>query len=129
MGAMAGVQGGRILSYAQWGIGLDPVTAGYGLDCNASVHASSFPTSSDSRLKANVEQIKGALASLLSLRGVRFDWDQAHGTQRSYPEGRHIGVIGQDVEAAFPEVVSEWLVQDDAGELTGETVSPSTTAG
>lgn len=57
--------------------------------------------SSDRRLKENIKPIENALQSLDSLEGVYFNWKD---TSR---EGRQIGLIAQDVEKAFPEVVSE----------------------
>lgn len=59
------------------------------------VTAPNFVSSSDARLKAEVETIVGALALLGSLRGVRFTMDGS----------RQIGVIAQEVEAVLPEVV------------------------
>lgn len=53
---------------------------------------------SDSRLKENVLQIRQALPKLLSIQGVEFDWKET---------GNHsIGVVAQNVNEVFPEVVS-----------------------
>ena len=57
--------------------------------------------SSDERLKDNVKTIEGALAKVLSLRGVEFDWNDK---QQTY-SGHDYSVIAQDVEQAFPELV------------------------
>ena len=59
------------------------------------VTAPNFVSSSDARLKSEVETISDALALVASLRGVRFSMD---GT-------RQIGVIAQEVEPVLPEVV------------------------
>ena len=59
------------------------------------VTAPNFVSSSDARLKSDVETIADALALVCALRGVRFTMD---GT-------RQIGVIAQEVEAVLPEVV------------------------
>ena len=59
------------------------------------VTAPNFVSSSDARLKTEVETIVGALALVGSLRGVRFTMDGS----------RQIGVIAQEVEAVLPEVV------------------------
>lgn len=60
--------------------------------------------SSDSRLKTNVETISGSsLTKLLTLKGVTFDWSDNE-KAKNHP-GRQIGVIAQDVEAVFPELV------------------------
>ena len=59
------------------------------------VTAPNFVSSSDARLKSEVETIAGALAIVCALRGVRFTMD---GT-------RQIGVIAQEVAPVLPEVV------------------------
>ncbi len=59
------------------------------------VTAPNFVSSSDARLKSDVETIAGALALVSALRGVRFTMDGS----------RQIGVIAQEVDAALPEVV------------------------
>lgn len=56
---------------------------------------------SDLELKKELIPIKNATASLMSLRGVSFAWkDEEMGT------GREFGIIAQEVEAVFPELVS-----------------------
>lgn len=59
------------------------------------VTAPNFVSSSDARLKSDVETIANALTIVSALRGVRFTMDGS----------RQIGVIAQEVEAALPEVV------------------------
>lgn len=59
------------------------------------VTAPNFVSSSDARLKNEVETISDALVLVASLRGVRFTMD---GT-------RQIGVIAQEVAPVLPEVV------------------------
>jgi hypothetical protein len=57
---------------------------------------------SDSRLKENVEVIENALSKVQAIRGVTFTRNDVEDQ-----EERHAGVIAQEVEAVFPEVVSE----------------------
>ena len=59
------------------------------------VTAPNFVSSSDARLKSEIETIAEALAIVSGLRGVRFTMD---GT-------RQIGVVAQEVAAVLPEVV------------------------
>jgi len=59
------------------------------------VTAPNFVSSSDARLKSDVETIAGALALVSALRGVRFTMDGM----------RQIGVIAQEIEPVLPEVV------------------------
>ena len=57
---------------------------------------------SDSRLKENVEVIENALSKVQAMRGVTFTRNDVENK-----EERHAGVIAQEVEVVFPEVVSE----------------------
>lgn len=68
------------------------------------VTAPNFVSSSDARLKTEIETITEAVAIVSALRGVRFTMD---GT-------RQIGVIAQEVEAILPEVVRD----NEAGQLS-----------
>ena len=69
------------------------------------VTAPNFVSSSDARLKSDVEIIANALALVCALRGVRFTMD----------DSRQIGVIAQEVEAVLPEVVQ---ADADTGQLS-----------
>jgi hypothetical protein len=59
---------------------------------------------SDERLKENVFTISGSLDKLMSIRGVEFDWKTMPGVHDN--EGHDIGVIAQEIEKVFPEVVT-----------------------
>ncbi len=54
---------------------------------------------SDERLKENIKPIKNSLETIEKLNGVTFDW-KANGKSS-------IGVIAQDVQKVFPELVKE----------------------
>jgi hypothetical protein len=58
-------------------------------------------TSSDIRLKKNIQPLHGALDKLALLKGVTFDWKDAH-----RPQGSQLGLIAQDVEKVFPSLVT-----------------------
>ena len=59
--------------------------------------------SSDARMKEDVRPVANALSRLLQVRGVEFTWKKG-----SPDEGkRSLGVIAQEVEKVFPELVSE----------------------
>ncbi len=65
---------------------------------------------SDGNLKTNVTPLAGddALTKVCALRGVRFDWksDVAEGGGSQPSAGKHIGLVAQEVEEVFPELVS-----------------------
>ncbi len=58
---------------------------------------------SDERLKTNISTIDNALAKVLSLRGVYFDWKDPEG---HFP-GRQVGMIAQETMKIIPELVSD----------------------
>lgn len=62
-------------------------------------------SSSDISLKDNVQVITGALDKLKAVRGVTWDWkEDVKDVIKKTPA---TGVIAQEVEATFPEVVTE----------------------
>lgn len=57
--------------------------------------------SSDINLKNDVRTIENPIADLEKIRGVSWEWkDPSRG------EGRHMGVIAQEVEQVYPNLVS-----------------------
>ena len=84
------------------GVGTDnptvPLEVLGNIKSSATISAQDFNTTSDQSLKENVENIVGALDKLSQIRGVSFDWV---GREES-----SMGVIAQDVESVFPEIVS-----------------------
>jgi hypothetical protein len=61
--------------------------------------------SSDENLKTNIETIPNALDKLDLIRGVYFDWNET--ARGMYPDrtDRDMGVIAQEIEKVFPELV------------------------
>lgn len=60
---------------------------------------------SDLRLKTNIIPLTGVMEKLLQIKGIRFDWNSDINTGLLLMPGRHIGVIAQEVEQVFPELV------------------------
>jgi hypothetical protein len=59
-------------------------------------------SSSDIRLKNNITIIENPLEKVLKLGGYSFDWNDKQGTYT----GKDYGIIAQEVEALFPEMVT-----------------------
>ena len=74
---------------------------------NGNIYAQTTKLNSDSRLKKSVETIPSALEKILSLRGVTFEWKTKEFPERNFTEGTQIGLIAQEVEEVFPELVSQ----------------------
>jgi len=76
-------------------LGWNPVWASQStLSCDGSCF-------SDISLKENIATLDNALMKMGQLRGVSFNWKD-----KSLGEGRQIGLIAQEVEKTFPEVVT-----------------------
>jgi hypothetical protein len=60
---------------------------------------------SDMRTKTNIQQLNGALDKIACIRGIAFDWAGVP-TSAEQPGQSNLGVIAQEVEAVFPELVS-----------------------
>jgi len=77
-----------------------------GITANGPVRATTLVQTSDARFKTNVRPLAGALASVLALRGVRYEWNALgiqHGGTAGAPQ---VGVLAQEVEKVYPELVS-----------------------
>ena len=58
---------------------------------------------SDERLKKHIDPIEGALESITQLNGVRYDWKN----QEQMGTDRQLGVIAQEIEVVYPELITE----------------------
>jgi len=89
------------------GIGTTPPlpASGIRLDVAGDVRAFRFLTSSDLRLKKNVAPLTGVLERLEKVRGVTFEWNEWAEALGRQGGRREVGVIAQEIEAVFPEVV------------------------
>jgi len=61
---------------------------------------------SDLRLKKNVEGLTNVLEKIESLRGIRFEWRKEEFPKMALSEGKQIGIIAQEAEKEFPELVA-----------------------
>lgn len=59
-----------------------------------------WATPSDQTLKENIQPITNALPRVMNLEGVYFEWVSDENSER------HIGLIAQNVESQFPELVA-----------------------
>jgi hypothetical protein len=61
---------------------------------------------SDARLKSNVRTVVGAKDGLARIRGVEFDWVGDENSASDTTARRGAGVIAQEIEDVFPELVN-----------------------
>jgi hypothetical protein len=89
------------------------MTVSSGLTVTATLRAGSTTVVSDERLKEQVQQVVGPFSSLRKLRGVYYKWASDVGTLMPKSPGlaknkrRQVGLIAQDVMAAFPAAAVE----------------------
>jgi hypothetical protein len=68
-------------------------------------YTGSWQQCSEAKLKKNIGRIENPLDKVLKLRGVSFDWRKEEFPSFKLEEGRKIGLIAQEVENVFPELV------------------------
>ena len=74
--------------------------AGGNFHADADVFAYSSTTASDRNIKKNIVEISDALSKVKALHGVTFDYKEEH-------RGSSVGLIAQDVQALYPELVTQ----------------------
>ncbi|MBD2717288.1 tail fiber domain-containing protein [Microvirga sp. STR05] len=90
---------------ANGNVGINTLNAGYTLDVAGTIRGNNVSVS-DARFKQNVRPLTGALEAILALRGVRYQWN-ALGVQHGGSSGAdQIGVLAQEIERYYPELVS-----------------------
>lgn len=77
--------------------GVNVVQAGYPWNFSGTVTSSAFYYSSDATLKKDIQEIETPLAKIMKLKGISFSWKET--------DKPSIGLIAQDVEKVFPEIV------------------------
>lgn len=88
-------------------VGINRIAAGYMLDINGGVRATSYTTASDARLKHDVSTIdgNGLMGRFMSVRPVIYTMNDSN--------ARNYGYIAQELRPLFPEMV----MQDTEGYL------------
>jgi hypothetical protein len=109
-----GVSGYSASGYGVYGWG-DAATS---YDFYAAGPGINYGSASSIRWKKNIKPIDDALNKTLNLRGVYFDWDEAHGG------GHDIGMIGEEVGKVLPEIVV--YEKDGSGYTSGMDYSKLT---
>jgi hypothetical protein len=87
-------------------IGVRNENPAYPLDVNGTVRCASIIETSDVRLKSNVETLTDNLDKVTRLRGVRYVWNESAAEVGATPGEADIGLLAQEVEAVFPELVT-----------------------
>lgn len=96
-------------------VGIGTSSPAYTLDVNGTIHYTSLTASSDARFKTNVQPIENALQKISNVRGVKFEWNTFINNRRNGYELNKptFGVLAQELEAQFPELVTTWNLSED----------------
>jgi hypothetical protein len=87
-------------------VGIGTTTPGYKLTVNGTAWCSSGTwTGSDIRWKKNIKDLNNSLSAILDLNPVSYDLKTDEFPQMGFETGKQIGLIAQDVEKIFPELV------------------------
>ena len=88
-----------------------PTTVEGNLTVNGNIsYTGSISGPSDARLKEQIIPVTEALEKLDKLRGIYFKWKNSvfmKLDKRKTDQNRHLGVLAQEVQAVFPELVTE----------------------
>ncbi|WP_232468575.1 tail fiber domain-containing protein [Bdellovibrio bacteriovorus] len=97
-----------ILTEANAGsVGIGTLTPAYMLHVNGTAGGTSWANTSDRRFKRNIATIDSSLEKVLQLRGVTYDWRTEEFPQKNFEKGQQVGLIAQEVQAVFPDVVTK----------------------
>jgi hypothetical protein len=95
-----------------------PVTVGgiynpgsYKLNVNGTAYSSGGWSGSDRRWKKDLEPVSSTLNDLLKLQGYKYYWRVDEYPEMNFDKERQLGLIAQDVEKVYPELVKT----DDKG--------------
>lgn len=70
------------------------------------VKANGVVLSSDRRYKKNISPLQNILQRTMQLQAVNFQWRNSEFPEQNFPQGTQLGLIAQDVETIFPDLVT-----------------------
>ncbi|WP_374028244.1 tail fiber domain-containing protein [Bdellovibrio bacteriovorus] len=88
-------------------VGIGTLTPAYMLHVNGTAGGTSWANTSDRRFKRNIATIDSSLEKVLQLRGVTYDWRTDEFPQKNFEKGQQVGLIAQEVQSVFPDVVTK----------------------
>ncbi len=106
LGGTMSVEGASGTNYFAAAVGIGNPSPAVALDVTGDIRGTgTVATWSDLRTKKNIKVIPDSLNKILHLRGVGFDWRTDEFPDKKFKTTPDIGVIAQEVEKVFPEVV------------------------
>jgi len=75
------------------------------LDVNGAVNCTGGTCSSDIRWKKDIQPLTNVLSNIQKIRGVNYYWKTSDFPDRDFTSDKQIGVIAQEVEQVYPELI------------------------
>lgn len=75
------------------------------LQVNGEIEATAIKGPSDVRYKKNIKPLEGSLDKITKLKGYNYEWKKNEFPEKNFKSGTDIGLIAQEVEKVYPEVV------------------------
>ena len=95
-------------TYSTGNVGIGTITPGsYKLYVNGSAYLIGGWSGSDLRLKKNIQVLSDVLPKLENIQDVKFDWRKEEFPDKGFDDRTQIGLITQDVEKEFPELINQ----------------------
>ena len=94
-------------------VGIGENTPAYQLEVGGDINfqgvlrANGIVLVSDKRFKTNIVSLKKGLPFLMELEGVYHSWDSTSFPDKNFPNRREIGLIAQELQKVYPELVHE----------------------
>lgn len=95
----------RIKIKANGNVGVGTTSPVEKLDVNGDIRCVDLTETSDAQLKTDVQPLGGVIEKLDRIRGVSFRWNAQARSLGAMSETRQIGVLAQELEQVFPELV------------------------
>jgi hypothetical protein len=86
-------------------VGSRTIQSTYGLHVTGSIYATDGWAGSDIRWKKDLEPFQNILPEVTQLQGVKYSWRDNEYPEMKFDKDRQIGLIAQEVEKVFPELV------------------------
>ncbi|MGQ9621190.1 MAG: tail fiber domain-containing protein [Bacteroidales bacterium] len=102
----AGVSYLTINQNGNTGLGTSVPSSTYRLYVAGSAYSTGSWAGSDARYKIDIAPVETVLGGLLRLDPVTYLWNREAFPEMGFDDNRHLGLIAQDVEKVFPELVS-----------------------
>ncbi len=80
-------------------------TSDWGLYSSGDAYAASWNVPSDEKLKTNIKPLEGALTKIMLLNPKTYEYKTEEFKGMNLPKGNQMGLLVQDVEKVFPDIV------------------------